>query len=135
MDKISTMPRASGGGSRIDKKEGIDELLQCLNPSTFDFPCIVKNLDWFFNNTLNSIYLQCALGTATPDPADPARKVSSGPCSSWFGLPGLAQPQKCINFDAAARASTACTTKCAADGLSYEASGCDGSTIFCWCRE
>jgi hypothetical protein len=68
--------------SKLKKNEGIDELLQCLNPATFDLGCIAKNLDWLFNNTLNNIYLSCSLGSASVDPGDPNRHVSSGACYS-----------------------------------------------------
>ena len=120
--------------SKLKKNEGIDELLQCLNPATFDLGCIAKNLDWLFNNTLNNIYLSCSLGTASVDPGDPNRHVSSGACYSWWGVPGLAQPQKCIAYPAATKAASTCTAKCAATGKSYEASGCDGLSLWCWCR-
>jgi len=128
-------PRANIGGSqRVKKAEGVDELLQCLSPESFDFGCIAKNLDWLFNSALNTFYLNCALGPSSPDPGDPTRRVSSGTCSSWWGLPGVSQPQKCISYNASARSAAACAAKCATEGKPYEASGCDGTTIWCHCK-
>jgi len=124
----------NGKLGKIGKNEGVGELLTCLSPATFDPACIFKNADWLLNNLLNSFYLRCALGPATPDPTDPARDVSSGTCNSWFNLPGIGSPQKCINFNSAAQSATTCKAKCAAEGHAYEASGCDGATAWCWCR-
>ena len=120
---------------KIGKGESVGELITCLTPATFDPVCIFKNLDWLVNNALNSVYLRCALGQSTVDPTDPGRVVSSGSCNSWFNLPGLASPQKCINYDSASRAASTCKSKCAAEGHTYEASGCSGLTTWCWCRE
>lgn len=128
-------PSGSVNLGKIGKSEGIGELLACLTPATFDPACIFKNIDWLFNNALNSIYLRCQLGQSTTDPGDTGRKVSSGACDSWFGIPGLGSPQKCINFDSAAKVATACKAKCAAEGNTYEASGCDGVISWCWCRD
>ena len=118
----------------ISKMVGYDELLQCLNPATFDFTCVINNIDWAINSLLNNVYLSCSLGQATPDPGDSSRLVSSGVCLSWFGLPLLGQAQKCQNFDSASKALAACKTKCDSVGKPVEQSGCDGSTIYCWCK-
>ena len=118
---------------KLSKKVGVDELLACLNPATFDFGCIIKNVDWLINSTLNNVYLSCSLGEAKPDPGFPARQVSSGACLSWFGLPALGQPQKCQNFDSANKAFQLCQSKCNSLGKTHEQSGCDGSTLYCWC--
>lgn len=127
--KVTVVPK-----SKVTKDEGIDELLQCLNPGTFDISCVFKNLDWLFNSALNNLYLNCNLGTEHVDPGDPDRRVSSGACLSWWGVAGLGQPQKCISFNSAAQAATTCQKKCTGQGQSYEASGCDGMSIWCWCR-
>jgi hypothetical protein len=127
---ITTVPKAE----KIGKNEGIDELLQCLNPATFDIACIYENTDWLLNNALNTIYLNCALGNFSVDVSDPDRQIAHGSCNSWFGIPGIAQPQQCDRFSAVKPATT-CQTGCTAKGYTFEAAGCDGMDIWCWCRE
>jgi hypothetical protein len=117
----------------VKKNEGIDELLQCLNPATFDLGCIITNIDWLVNNALNSLYLNCSLGTATPDPGDSGRRISSGACHSWWGIPPLAQAQKCNTVPPALPVTT-CQNKCVEVGGTYEAAGCDLLSLWCWCR-
>lgn len=125
--------KVASNAEKISKMVGIDELLQCLNPATFDFACVIDNVDWLINSTLNNVYLSCSLGDATPDSSLPARSVSSGSCMSWFGLPVVGQPQRCLNFDSATKAFQACKPKCDSLSKSVEQSGCDGTTIYCWC--
>ncbi len=120
--------------AKIGKEEGIDELLQCLNPATFDFNCIARNLSWLFNSFANNFYLGCNLGPFTPHETDPNRRVASGTCSSFWGIPVIGTPQRCTDFDSISKAFQTCKAKCSAEGLTYEASGCDGMTIWCWGR-
>ncbi len=120
--------------NKVKKLLGVDDLLDCLSPSSFDIACVFENIDFLINSNLNRFYLNCSLGSFTPHPTIINRKVASGSCNSWWGIPFLGNPQKCANFDSATLAFQACNKKAQSEGLFYEASGCDDNIIWCWAR-
>lgn len=126
VEMLSKMPK----GATVSTKEGWDDLLQC----GFDMECVFRNLDYIINNALNSVFLNCYLGTPITPPGEPTRRVSSGACYSWWGLPVIGQPQKCENFDSATKSTNLCKQKCQENGWQFEAAGCDGMTLWCWCQ-
>ena len=119
------------GKKIINKQEGFLDAIDCLLQG--NFACFIDNLDYGFNQLLNTVYLSCSFGEASPDPGDPSRLVSSGSCLSWWGIPGLGVAQKCASIPTT-KIVQACKDKCSTLAKPYEASGCDGVTPWCWCK-
>lgn len=116
----------------LGKKEGLDEMVECLLAG--DLSCFIKNVDWLIAQIFTNITLSCSLGPTSVDPGDSHRLVSSGACYTYWGVPGLGGPQACSKFDSVPKSVSACQSKCTSIGATYEAAGCDGSSIWCWCR-
>jgi hypothetical protein len=125
----------------VDASYGFGELLDCLNPATFDIGCLINNIGYILTKKVNTIGLTCSLepaitlGSTGEKKPVPGKDIIlpvfyNGHCKSLFGFGPV---QACDNFDYPSKAAAVCYTKCDETGKSYVASGCNGDSIWCEC--